>query len=323
MLNDARLGNHPVLKTFLQNAEEDIRLERSDSAGTDLRKILEYILKEYYLFYGQDPGDKRISDMLREMAQNEWFDGERQGRTHLTRRHKFLFYDIKNLGNKESHFDLADPHQGRPSVAKATAAYEDLCVFLPGFLTDIPAMLQQPRRVPARPAAPVPARPAVPTPPRPAVPVRPAAPTPPRPAAPVPAPRVINLPPVPRLCRIGRNDPCPCGSGLKFKNCCMNPKPVPALIPSFQKDLIRGPLVRQILELGDNRYGQLDYAMHVMADMMWNARPSYAEMRQRLTDGKGGTDIGIQRLTNFFNLTPDHLRTLCTLIRSFQKRMQD
>ena len=22
--------------------------------------------------------------------------------------------------------------------------------------------------------------------------------------------------------RIGRNDPCPCGSGLKYKNCCMN-----------------------------------------------------------------------------------------------------
>ncbi|MFN5533520.1 MAG: SEC-C metal-binding domain-containing protein, partial [Planctomycetaceae bacterium] len=22
--------------------------------------------------------------------------------------------------------------------------------------------------------------------------------------------------------RVGRNDPCPCGSGKKFKNCCMN-----------------------------------------------------------------------------------------------------
>jgi preprotein translocase subunit SecA len=21
--------------------------------------------------------------------------------------------------------------------------------------------------------------------------------------------------------RVGRNDPCPCGSGKKFKNCCM------------------------------------------------------------------------------------------------------
>ncbi|MBN8247774.1 MAG: SEC-C domain-containing protein [Verrucomicrobia bacterium] len=22
--------------------------------------------------------------------------------------------------------------------------------------------------------------------------------------------------------KIGRNDPCPCGSGLKFKKCCLN-----------------------------------------------------------------------------------------------------
>jgi len=22
--------------------------------------------------------------------------------------------------------------------------------------------------------------------------------------------------------RVGRNDPCPCGSGLKFKRCCLN-----------------------------------------------------------------------------------------------------
>jgi len=24
--------------------------------------------------------------------------------------------------------------------------------------------------------------------------------------------------------KVGRNDPCPCGSGKKFKNCCMNKK---------------------------------------------------------------------------------------------------
>ncbi|MFA9615105.1 MAG: SEC-C metal-binding domain-containing protein [Deltaproteobacteria bacterium] len=22
--------------------------------------------------------------------------------------------------------------------------------------------------------------------------------------------------------KVGRNDPCPCGSGMKFKKCCMN-----------------------------------------------------------------------------------------------------
>lgn len=27
--------------------------------------------------------------------------------------------------------------------------------------------------------------------------------------------------------KIGRNDPCSCGSGLKFKKCCENKKPEP------------------------------------------------------------------------------------------------
>lgn len=33
----------------------------------------------------------------------------------------------------------------------------------------------------------------------------------------------MQLEPTPkqrRLNRVGRNDPCPCGSGLKFKKCC-------------------------------------------------------------------------------------------------------
>src|SRR5437763_8614306 len=30
--------------------------------------------------------------------------------------------------------------------------------------------------------------------------------------------------------KIGRNDYCPCGSGLKFKKCCLN-KSIPAVIP--------------------------------------------------------------------------------------------
>jgi len=26
------------------------------------------------------------------------------------------------------------------------------------------------------------------------------------------------------MTKIGRNSPCPCGSGLKYKNCCLNKK---------------------------------------------------------------------------------------------------
>jgi len=31
--------------------------------------------------------------------------------------------------------------------------------------------------------------------------------------------------------KVGRNDPCPCGSGKKFKNCCMNKKNWNELVP--------------------------------------------------------------------------------------------
>lgn len=30
------------------------------------------------------------------------------------------------------------------------------------------------------------------------------------------------------MAKIGRNDPCPCGSGKKYKRCCLNPEPQPA-----------------------------------------------------------------------------------------------
>jgi uncharacterized protein YecA (UPF0149 family) len=38
--------------------------------------------------------------------------------------------------------------------------------------------------------------------------------------------RPMNIPPTPsqmkrRPPRIGRNEPCPCGSGIKFKKCCL------------------------------------------------------------------------------------------------------
>ncbi len=35
-----------------------------------------------------------------------------------------------------------------------------------------------------------------------------------------PTPR-LKLPSRPAAKKVGRNDPCPCGSGKKFKNCCL------------------------------------------------------------------------------------------------------
>jgi hypothetical protein len=47
----------------------------------------------------------------------------------------------------------------------------------------------------------------------------------PAPARPPPGPQDLERKPAPfqRLeKKVGRNDPCPCGSGKKFKKCCMN-----------------------------------------------------------------------------------------------------
>lgn len=39
--------------------------------------------------------------------------------------------------------------------------------------------------------------------------------------------------------KVGRNDPCPCGSGKKFKNCCIG-KPVKKPLP-FKATLLSEP----------------------------------------------------------------------------------
>ena len=32
----------------------------------------------------------------------------------------------------------------------------------------------------------------------------------------------VKKKPIRRVTKIGRNDPCPCGSGKKYKNCCLD-----------------------------------------------------------------------------------------------------
>jgi preprotein translocase subunit SecA len=34
------------------------------------------------------------------------------------------------------------------------------------------------------------------------------------------APETVKTPDLPEVKKIGRNDPCPCGSGKKYKKCC-------------------------------------------------------------------------------------------------------
>src|ERR1700691_6256870 len=54
-----------------------------------------------------------------------------------------------------------------------------------------------------------------------------------------------------RMGKIGRNDQCPCGSGLKFKKCCLGKVPsvveaAPALraVPIFSKPKVAPPKLR-------------------------------------------------------------------------------
>ena len=56
------------------------------------------------------------------------------------------------------------------------------------------------------------------------------------------------------MMKIGRNDPCPCGSGKKYKHCCLN-RPVPARQqarePATILTLLQGEIARlQQKEIG-------------------------------------------------------------------------
>ena len=43
---------------------------------------------------------------------------------------------------------------------------------------------------------------------------------------------------------IGRNDPCPCGSGLKFKRCCLNKRV--AVLPAYRSEERRSALAKLV-----------------------------------------------------------------------------
>ena len=56
--------------------------------------------------------------------------------------------------------------------------------------------------------------------------------------------------------KIGRNAPCPCGSGKKYKNCCMGSKPVLSLKESYKRQY--GIILKEPHQIeGIRRCGQL------------------------------------------------------------------
>ena len=56
--------------------------------------------------------------------------------------------------------------------------------------------------------------------------------------------------------RLGRNDPCYCGSGKKFKKCCLNKPPSPEEVAHQQVSAASEQLRNKILEFAANNFGE-------------------------------------------------------------------
>ena len=82
--------------------------------------------------------------------------------------------------------------------------------------------------------------------------------------------------------KINRNDPCPCGSGKKYKKCCVNKKE-PVIIPDAQFEIDDGvdELYNQIGSLIQNN--QLDKA-EKLSEKLLNEYPDYPDGLERMAD---------------------------------------
>ena len=90
--------------------------------------------------------------------------------------------------------------------------------------------------------------------------------------------------------RMGRNDPCPCGSGRKYKRCCLARDEAPELL-RLRMRRAEGRLVPQVVAYAHERSGyDLVTAAWWESDFAWHARhatqpelvPDQAALRARL-----------------------------------------
>ncbi|MBT3378569.1 MAG: DUF1186 domain-containing protein [Lentisphaerae bacterium] len=72
--------------------------------------------------------------------------------------------------------------------------------------------------------------------------------------------------------KIGRNEPCPCGSGKKFKKCCLNKIPVPQSV--YGRDVPEK-------DRGLNRWLEAGY-IHLRADSQWEAMECWLRFWEEL-----------------------------------------
>lgn len=94
--------------------------------------------------------------------------------------------------------------------------------------------------------------------------------------------------------RVGRNDPCPCGSGRKFKACCLNNKSVPIearagwlyhKIVVFALRLPRRDLVDQLVEIAGNQAPPS--AMEQLLPILVDVAAMGAEALEAFLDARG------------------------------------
>jgi len=79
------------------------------------------------------------------------------------------------------------------------------------------------------------------------------------------------------IMNIRKNDPCPCGSGKKFKNCCFNKKP---RIWSVTMDMGKPTVVNGVIKLPDGTFELLSAGIPVIPERV-NYEVGYAREKKR------------------------------------------
>lgn len=92
---------------------------------------------------------------------------------------------------------------------------------------------------------------------------------------------------LPRVARIGRNDPCPCGSGLKYKRCC-DPAAMGAQQPAWQSREPEPPRTspRAGARLGSRRHAWLQWLLEKTIGR--RAKPEMRKIAPNATHGGRG-----------------------------------
>ncbi len=69
--------------------------------------------------------------------------------------------------------------------------------------------------------------------------------------------------------KIGRNDPCPCGSGKKYKQCCMNKENRPVDLLWYRLSGAHDKLIDQLMDYSEDRMGPMALLFAIGEFLLW------------------------------------------------------